>query len=573
MQIDDDMYYDFVLGGKFTVSVNDETPSYYGSYNLPYTVKLTANDGEIFTVARGSDYDPVEGGYPEFTINPPNVATKTFNSSTGEFNYLDWTFTTETATPQFDLNINAEFLTDLGDINGVLYVDDVAVVEGNGFNLPYTVKLVANDGYEYATSKGDYNPVLDGFESFDMSNPKAITKTFDSSTGTFDPYYWTFTTQAETAPPEPEPEPSNFDYTVTQTFINDLTSKKITMFVDGVKANAGDEFNYPFTVKMVADDTHIFTQFSGFPHYYDVVEGDYIKFNVIDEKNVEYTFNGDYELEKFSFNTDIDESVVVPDKFAYNDVFVLTPEQAREIATTQFTYYKSPQGSSQAPSTPVPQGENIISFIDLPFVIDPSLIQGRKQIKIGVINSFITADYLNIDNYLLDLGNITVPDDKENYLSFENTTAILHLPYANPINIDVDYVIGQTINITYNVNFYDGIASVNITSTKIGGVIDTKSIKLNINIPFGKPDDNPSDNAPRNIDFGIDNGVLRPYIEILRNDAILENGFFTIPVPDETLLIEQSGFIKIDEIDLKVKASKDEKEMILTAINQGVIIK
>ena len=471
MFIDDDVYDDFVQNGNFTVLVNDETPSYYGSYDLPYTIKLTANDGDIFTVARGSTYDPIEDGYPEFTINPPNVATKTFDSSTGEFNYLDWTFET-----------------------------------GAGNT-------------------------------------------------------------------EPEPETPSFDYVVTQAFIDDLTSKKITMFVNGVKANVGDGYDYPFTVKMVADDTHIFNQFSSFPHYYDPIEDDYIKFSVIDEKNIEYTFNGGYELDKFTFNTDIDENFVVPDKVAYNDVFVLTPEQAREIATTQFTYYKSPQGSSQAPSTPIPQGENIISFIDLPFIIDPSLIQGKKEIKIGIINSFITADYLNIDNYLLDLGNITVPDDKENYLSFENATAILHLPYANPINIDVDYVIGQTINITYNVNFYDGIASVNISSTKIDGVIDTKSIKLNINIPFGKPDDNPSDNAPRNIDFGIDNGVLRPYIEILRNDAILENGFFTIPVPDETLLIEQSGFIKIDEIDLKVKTSKDEKEMILNAINQGVIIK
>lgn len=573
MQIDDDMFYDFVQNGNFTVLIDGETPSYYGNYNLPYTIKLTANEGYAFTNARGNSYDPVEGGYPEFTINPPDVATKKFDSSTGEFNYLEWTFTTAATTPQFDLNINAEFFTNLGDINGVLYVDDVLAVEGNGFNLPYTIKLVANDGYEYATSKGGYDPVNDGFASFDMSDPKAITKTFDSSTGTFDPYYWTFTTQAVEPEPEPEPEPSNFDYRVTQAFIDDLTSKKITMLINGVKANAGDEYNYPFTVKMVADNTHIFTQFTSHPYYYDPMEGDYIKFNVIDEKNIEYTFNGGYELENFTFNTDIDESVVVPDKFAYNDVFVLTPEQAREIATTQFTFFKSPPAGSQAPSTPVPQGENIISFIDLPFIIDPSLIQGRKEIKIGVINSNITASYLNIDNYLLDLGNITVPDDKQNYLSFENTTAILHLPYANPINIDVDYVIGQTINITYNVNFYDGIASVNITSTKIDGVIDTKSIKLNINIPFGKPDDNPSDNSPRNIDFGIDNGVLRPYIEILRNDAILENGFFTIPVPDETLLIEQSGFIKIDEIDLKVKASKDEKEMILTAINQGVIIK
>ena len=80
-------------------------------------------------------------------------------------------------------------------------------------------------------------------------------------------------------------------------------------------------------------------------------------------------------------------------------------------------------------------------------------------------------------------------------------------------------------------------------------------------------------NSPHNIEMGIDNGVLIPYVEILRNDAVLSDGFFTVPVPDESLLANQIGYVKVDEIDLKVTASKDEKEMILRALDNGVIIK
>lgn len=460
MLVNDDVYSNFVQNKNFDVLINGEVPSIGQNFKLPYTIKLTGKGGRTFTTARSNEYDPVMETYETFTINPSNVATKTFNRSTGEFDYKKWTFVTE---------------------GGVV-------------------------------------------------------------------------------------EPS-FDYVVTQTFIDELAAKKVTLYINDTLAVAGDGYNKPYNVRLVVASTHRATK------YHDS------EWNPVTESYFQLTPSDDFKtltgvisksesnIDRFVIETDIDESVVVPEKVAYNDVFVLTPEQARVIATTQYDFY------NLGVNTVEPQGNNIISLIDLPFNIDQSLIQGSKKVKIGKVETSITANYLNIDNYVLDLGSITIPDDKQNSLSFKNATAILHLPYTNPINIDVEYVIGQTINVTYNVNFYDGIASVNISSSKINGVVDTKSIKLNINIPFGKPDDNPSGSSPSNIDFGIDNGVLRPYIEILRNDVVLENGFFTIPVPDETLLVEQSGFVKIDEIDLRVKASREEKDMILTAINQGVIIK
>lgn len=462
MLVDDDVYNNFVQNKNFDVLINGEVPSIGQNFKLPYTIKLTGKGGRTFTKAQSNEFDPIMESYDVFIINPPNVATKTFNRATGEFDYKDWTFETEgggeVVTPSFDYVVTQKFIDELAAKKVTLYINDTLAVDGGGFNKPYNVRLVVASTHratEYRDSK--WNP---------------LTETYFKLT------------------------PSN-DF------------KTLTGVISKSESN----------------------------------------------------------IDQFVIETDIDGSVVPPCKVAYNDVFVLTPEQARVIATTQYDFY------NLGANTVNPQGNNIISLINLPFNIDRALIQGSKKIKIGKVDVDITAEYLNIDNYVLDLGSITVPDDKQNLLSFKNATAILHLPYANPINIDVDYVIGQTINVTYNVNFYDGVASVNISSSKINGVVDTKSIKLNINIPFGKPDDNPIGSSPHNIEFGIDNGVLRPYIEILRNDVVLENGFFTIPVPDETLLIKQSGFVKIDEIDLKVKASREEKDMILTAINQGLIIK
>ena len=73
--------------------------------------------------------------------------------------------------------------------------------------------------------------------------------------------------------------------------------------------------------------------------------------------------------------------------------------------------------------------------------------------------------------------------------------------------------------------------------------------------------------------MGGDNGVLIPYIEIVRNDAILPNGFFTVPVVDESLISGQSGFIKIDNVELETSALGNEKAQIISLLNSGVIIK
>lgn len=443
-------------------------------------------------------------------------------------------------------------------------------IEWSTIPLPYTVQYVANSGYIIQSVSGgeyydvDVGDMAGGFEI--APDGKTASMDFNSNTGEFEPPK-TFTADVVVGgEPEPEPEPT-FDFTVTQAFIDSLRAKKATLYINEVLAADGQQYNLPYDVRIEIDPTHYATRYhSG---EYDADIGDYVGLNPSDDfKTLTGTVKST-NIDEWTIETALDETVVPSDKVAYNNVFVLTPEQTREIATTQFLWFKTATETTDAE----PQGDSIISFIELPFALPSELVQGSKTVQIGMVTSNVVADYLNIDHYVYDMGTISVPQSHDNALDFDNTIAILHLPYTNPINIDIDYVMGCDLSITYDVNFYNGVASVNISSSKIDGVIETKSIKLNIDIPFGKPDDNPSQNSPFNIEMGIDNGVLIPYVEILRNDAVLSDGFFTVPVPDESLLVNQIGFVKVDEIDLKVTASKDEKEMILRALDNGVIIK
>lgn len=568
MLIDYD-WFDWVaeISPNITVLVNGDEPIEWSNIKLPYTIQYVANSGYIIQGTTGgmyydADVGDMAGG---FEIAPDGkTASMDFNSNTGEFEPPE-TFTVDVVVggdpePTFDYTVTQEMVNHHSIRNTTAIINDETVVSGDGFNYPFDLAIRADDGYIFESAYAQYDVDIGDYVEFDLSTDgKVQTYTFYSD------YVYSNYDINPVVDVVVEPEPT-FDFTVTQSFIDSLRAKKATLYINEVLAADGQQYNLPYDVRIEIDQTHYATEYSG---EYDADLGDYVGLNPSDDFKTLTGTVKNTNIDEWTIETTLDESVVPSDKVAYNNVFVLTPEQTREIATTQFVWFKTATETTDAE----PQGDSIISFIELPFTLPSELVQGSKTVQIGMVTSRVVADYVNIDHYVYDMGTISVPQSHDNMLDFDNTVAVLHLPYTNPINIDIDYVMGCDLSVTYDVNFYDGVASVNISSSKIDGVIDTKSIKLNIDIPFGKPDDNPSQNSPRNIEMGIDNGVLIPYVEILRNDAVLADGFFTVPVPDESLLANQVGFVKVDEIDLKVTASKDEKEMILRALDSGVIIK
>ena len=353
------------------------------------------------------------------------------------------------------------------------------------------------------------------------------------------------------APPEPVP-----DYVWTQAEIDTL--ENVVFTIDGVLVVDG--------TGMFIGDTMTVTAVDG----YEVVSAGYrdgngwnVDFIVADDyKSASLVWNDGSGFDGFSVET---RFIQTPDVKGYNDIYRVTDAQMREVATASFEFFNG--------QTTVDFGKYIIGAIDLPFEIRENQIVGLQNIGLGESTTGINAELLTTDTIRVDMGSIFVPRVKDNLLDFANTVAVLHLPYAESVMIDIDYVIGETISIEYLVSLYDGLAIINVSSSKIDGIINTRNVDLNVSIPFGNIDNNPSNNDPKNIELGGDNGIKTPHIEILRNDAVLPYGFFTVPVVDESALENQIGFVKIDEIDLQVKASKGEKEMILNLINQGVIIK
>ena len=302
-------------------------------------------------------------------------------------------------------------------------------------------------------------------------------------------------------------------------------------------------------------------------YIFDNVESEmkHLNFTLSDEdKKATFTAidngNSTYGVGTFKCAT----KIVTPAVVGTNNVYRIT---ADALATVNKERFSTIIGSD----TPYDYGQFILSVLQFPFDIPTDIIGGISAIQLADKELTATGDKLLADRIKIDLGEITVPDTYGNMLSYANTNAVIHLPLTPSIVLDLEYVIGQTLGVYYLLDCYTGTATINITSTKLAAVISSTQVNIGVRVPYMAD----SYTAPENtgVVAGGNNGVKIPYIELISHDAILPNGFFTVPVVDETLISGQTGYIKVDNVELVTGALGNEKAQIISLLNSGVIIK
>lgn len=215
----------------------------------------------------------------------------------------------------------------------------------------------------------------------------------------------------------------------------------------------------------------------------------------------------------------------------------------------------------------------IINLIRLPFELSKAVLGDDRKIALSNYKMNVTTQSILTDVASLDLGSITVLKETNNFLDYNNTIAILNLPFSEPITLDLNLVLGEVISVKYDVNLYNGIASVLVYSSAVGGLVYSKNVDLGVNIPIHSGVGNSVIIKEPDIELGLDNGIKTPYIEIHRNDAILADGFFTAPIVAEGLLGDCEGFTVIENVNLISKTNLNDREKIESMLKQGVIFK
>ena len=422
------------------------------------------------------------------------------------------------------------------------YINNV-LVTGNA-TLQGTLKFIANSNTVINSAKiRDW----DGYDNnFTISSDKK-TATYKTDSGA--EYEVPTVATSSTVPIDP------YLNAVKQSDIDNYTAKNTVLYVNDVIATNGTKLTG--VLKFVANSGYlienaVIRDLDGFSNNF-VLSGD--------SKSATFTTVTGTQYSAPTVETVMETKEVK----GLNAVYELTPDLLRTFTAKRFVGFNGQNETDY--------GRYILGLIELPFKVPNQYVKGKQNIQLGGYDTGVNADLLSIDKITLDLGEITIPLKFNNSLDFQNVTGVLYLPYSLPITIEPKYFVGQKIGVEYIINMYNGECIINIYSTKTNGVIIRQNIDLNIAIPFAQIETNPTINSPSNIKIGGFNGLKQPYIEVLRNDAMLSNGFFTIPVLDEKPLQGETGFLKIDEIKLNVNAHDNECENIISLLTKGVIIK
>ena len=217
-------------------------------------------------------------------------------------------------------------------------------------------------------------------------------------------------------------------------------------------------------------------------------------------------------------------------------------------------------------------GEYIYAVYKYPIKIDKTEFVSDEKIpiKLGRHAGATKSKYFLRSRIKFDLGTIAVPEEYHNVYDYRDVTCLLHLPYANPIEIDYTYVIGSRIQLLYLLDLYNGTTTLEVYSDKIeGGLVLRQDIEVSYEIPFMKLAYN---DVKGKIGRYISNRVQTPYIEVIRPipyDSESEQGKEGKEVGK---LSKFTGYVEVRDVKLEGAITEQEREKIINLLTNGVYI-
>jgi len=216
----------------------------------------------------------------------------------------------------------------------------------------------------------------------------------------------------------------------------------------------------------------------------------------------------------------------------------------------------------------VDYGQYISALYRIP--VDLSNITGdTSNIMLGQYDSMVASTLLN--QYLLDIdgGAITIPEKFHNAYDYLTTECILHLPFLDEINLPPHYVVNQTINIKYKLDLYSGTLTANIYSSYLNSIVASTSGVIVTNIPFIQKQ---TDNVVNSLTNVFTNLIPTAFMEVTRNIPYDNVNIYGKECVDFDMIGNKTGYLKCDNVSLVTKATKNEKDEIVSLLKDGIIL-
>lgn len=200
----------------------------------------------------------------------------------------------------------------------------------------------------------------------------------------------------------------------------------------------------------------------------------------------------------------------------------------------------------------------------LPFAIPNDIEENVNKVSVGLYNLNMVTKKVTKEFYDINIGSIVVPaDDSTSYNALKVT---LYLPFINSVDLSINDVVGNTLKITYRINLLNGVNTLIIENNN--GILVNQNVNVSTSLQiFG----NYYDKDVNHLNSVLNNNLRQAYLVISKKEPI--RNLLTYPTNEHGTIKDYSGLTKFVNTQLHVDATFQEKQSILTELEQGVFIK
>lgn len=208
----------------------------------------------------------------------------------------------------------------------------------------------------------------------------------------------------------------------------------------------------------------------------------------------------------------------------------------------------------------------IVNIYVLPFIVTENISTEKVSIVLGETSSTQTATQILKWVMTVNGGTITIPNTYSNVYDYTNTDVSVYIPFIGEQNLDV-YLIGKTIKITYEINLYEGTATVYVTNNS--DIVLSLQKKVGYYLPFYSGFD---DSIVSSISLPMVETHDTAFVKVKRRNPYPDDGAFGKTNSYYGLVSDETGYFEIDDIQLSDVIPQEIQSEIVDIMKRGVFV-
>lgn len=246
------------------------------------------------------------------------------------------------------------------------------------------------------------------------------------------------------------------------------------------------------------------------------------------------------------------------------NLYEVTQQELGELSLERFSIEHLDLHTG-ATSSGVDYGDMIVNLIKIPYDIPKHVVRTKQPIKLGTFETTTMSNVLSTNRIKINLGSVNVVGENGNVSDYKNVRAFLYIPYADRMELPIEYVMDNKVEVTLEIDLFSGEGVVIVTTQNVP--VYKNMVTMSEKIPFVQLRDTDYSNKINALIYGATN----PFISLETQDVVEQ---VALPTQKDVILNSLTGYVEVDRIlSIDTKASANEQTEILGLLRRGVEIK